>query len=126
MYCSNCGTLLDKGSVFCGGCGTKADQGGVQTTANNSPSVQRPTYTPPPQTIVVREKSSNPLGAIMVILLLLGAGVFFFGDELGITQECAIPLCSNNSQLFGDLCTNHRRDVDRVNNAIDGIRGFFR
>jgi len=69
-------------------------------------------------------KTVGTLFTFLVLTILLFAGlallgIFDIGIALGITPPCFTPLCSNYSQLFGDLCP-------RCQSVVDGVQGLFR
>jgi hypothetical protein len=61
--------------------------------------------------IEMKSKSIKVL-AILGLLLIIVLGF------AGCSSPCATPLCSNNAELFRDLCS-------RCRNIADGIQGIF-
>ena len=126
MNCKNCGFPLETTDRFCKNCGTPVDQP-VQTPPimeqpsqpvwNNpaqEPVIEQPTQTPPIMNDYSQQtpqpsnnqpfdnmpsKKSNPLGTILIILLILG---FLVGGYFGVKY-----LLTNvsNLSLFGEKTT---------------------
>jgi predicted amidophosphoribosyltransferase len=127
MFCANCGNALENESTFCNKCGTKAGEAGRKDSAPRQAPPPPSALPPTPNTtqIIIKENKSS-LGFLWVIVLfLIGGAVFFFADDLGLTQSCVTPLCRNNAQPFRDFCANCRNNIDTANSVFDAIKGFF-
>ena len=121
MFCSNCGTQRVEGNAFCQKCGTRAGEVKRQVPVSTPVPINNQ-----PQPIVIRERGgSSGLVKILLLVVVAGGAVYFFGDALGLTQECATPFCRNSAQFMRDFCADCRDTIDRANNILDRARRFF-
>ena len=93
MFCHNCGTKLDEGSLFCPECGARQLDTAAQNTSGNSDAATPPQYAgsiteeaPYKEPVSdIQSKKDNRLILIIIIVIVLGIitgiGLFFFSGR---------------------------------------------
>lgn len=81
MFCPDCGTKAEDGSVFCENCGASLFDGASASVApmpSSPPSANEPVMAPPAQPMQqmpIQKKSKAPLIIVVVVLVLVIAGI---------------------------------------------------